>query len=228
MIKFVFSLIWILLVATSGNACWTEHNFRGMVQDAQKLTPQNLQWVMDQYQDSFQRGLQQKHNGIRDREVLVQLIIKDSNSAITAFSKDMSYKKGAGFLGRLARSISELHRILTDPGKLHNPDWITDYAIFLQRKRSFFRIRWKGIEQRPKDRKSLTNMLINSTHRIEQVSGILTDTLNKKQKPISTYDVRSAPFGVGCIAYSSAVNTITLTWLYVWGKVGGIHDKPRS
>ena len=111
MIKFVFSLIWILLVATSGNACWTEHNFRGMVQDAQKLTPQNLQWVMDQYQDSFQRGLQQKHNGIRDREVLVQLIIKDSNSAITAFSKDMSYKKGAGFHFHDGRSGCVLFRL---------------------------------------------------------------------------------------------------------------------
>jgi len=219
-----FVLIWIVLSPAVTGACWTEYNFIGMVHDASKLTPDNLQWVMKQYQKNFQKGLQMKTGEINDREAFVKIIVKDSQSAINAFSTEMSYAKGATYLGKLARAISDLHQILMNPSKLTNPDWVTDYAIYLQQKRSFFRIRWKGIDQRPRDNKSLVKMLHNSTQRISRVSVILEDTLNKENKPISTYDVRSAPFGVGCIAYSSAVNTIAMTWLYVWGNTGGIQE----
>jgi len=219
---FMVFLLFFIFLTTSVGACWTENNFRGMVYDATKLTPDNLQWVMNQYQDSFQRGLQKKTSKINDREAFVKIIVKDSQSAIKAFSTERSFSKGAVYLGKLARTISDLHRVIMKPGTLSNPNWVTDYAIYLQQKRSFFRIRWKGIEQRPKSSKSLLEMLQSSNQRISKVSTILTDTLNKEKKEISSYDVRSAPFGIGCIAYSSAVNTIAMTWLYVWENTGGI------
>lgn len=217
-------IFWFLLTGSlSGNACWTEYNLQGMVQDARKLSPENLRWVIDKYHDSFEKGLQQRGVSYSTRQEYVDLIIRDSQSAVTAFTTGMSYEKGAEYLGRLARSISEMHQMLPESQQLSNPDWRTDYAIFLQKKRNHFRIRWKGSDNRPRDRSSLQKMLSSSNLKIDQVSKILAETLNRENKPIESYDLRSAPFGVGSIAYSNAVNTITLTWLYVWDRTGGIH-----
>jgi len=215
-------VVYAVLLLPATRACWTDYNSRGMVRDAKRLIPENLQWVLDQYKSQFYQGYETLTPPSDSRRDLIPLILKDSEKAVDAFTENRSYRDGAGILGRIARSITQLHAILTDPDALNNPHWPTDYAIFLQKKRTYFRIRWLGIDHRPKSRGQLKSLLDDSSLRMEKVTRILTDTLNRENRNIASYDVRSAPFGVGSIAYSSAVNTMAMTWLYIWDKVGGI------
>lgn len=213
------------MVTGSGTqACWTDYNSRGMIQDAKRLTPDNFQWILDHYTSEFYKGFETRTPENPAREKLVPVILNDAQQAVNAFSTEMSYRRGANVLGRIARTIADLHTMLTHPDQLANPDWQTDYAIFLQKKRSFFRIRWEGIDHRPRTLQQLESLLANSTRRMDRVSRILTETLNRENRGIASYDTRSAPFGVGSIAYSSAVNTMAMTWLFIWDQAGGLQQ----
>jgi hypothetical protein len=193
-----------------------------MLHDAKKLVPNNLKWVLDHYNSEFTHGFKSGLTEIGEETKDIVIILRESEAAAQAFSSDMSYPTGARLLGKLAGMISGMHRLPCKSHVFSNPNWKTDYAIFLQKKRKYFRIRWAGLDQRPRNQDSLKLLLESSTQRINRVSGILTETLNREKKPLTDYDVRSAPFGVGSIAYSSSVNTIAMTWLYVWDKAGGI------
>lgn len=226
----ILSIIGFLILIGSAmtTACWTETNVQGIALDARRLTPDNFQWVLNRYESDFSRGMNLPAPTCIDRSHLIPVIIRESDAAVTALTVDMSYQRAAGILGRLTRIVAELHTIITDISRLKEPDWRTDYAIFLQQNRSFFRIRWKGEAARPRTAHDFEAMLFESTRRMDRVSSILTETLNRENKTIALYDVRSAPFGVGSIAYSSAVNVLAMTWLYIWDRAGGVQSEDRS
>ncbi|HPQ39741.1 MAG TPA: hypothetical protein PLV45_05150 [bacterium] len=223
--RFMFTAgFFLFLIACATQACWTEYNSIGMIHDAKRLTPENFQWIIDQYSSDFYKGFETQIPDSSDRKTLIPVILDDSRQAIRAFSSEMAYRRGAGFLGRIARYVNELHGMLQHPDRLSDPHWSTDYAIFLQKKREFFRIRWAGIDQRPRTIQQLETLLAESTRRMDRVSEILTETLNRENRGIASYDTRSAPFGVGSIAYSSAVSTMAMTWMYIWDQAGGISE----
>ncbi|MBN1878553.1 hypothetical protein JW823_00405 [bacterium] len=210
----------VLIAATQ--ACWTEQNYLGMIGDAQKLMPANLQWVIQHYADDVYAGQMTQPTQRMNLQENVNAILTDSESAIRSFTTDHSYSGGSRLLGRIARRISDIHSLLTQPSRLNDANWITDYAIFLQKNRQYFRIRWRGLDSRPRSAEGLRQLLIRSAERRDQLTAILEETLNRENKRIADYDLLSAPFGTGTITYSSAVNTIALTWLYIWDRAGGI------
>jgi len=179
-----------------------------MITDAKRLIPENLQWVIDRYAVDFQSGYEQHTSKFTDQDVLINSILVDSESAIQAFTTRMSYATGSRLLGQTARKVTNLHELLIQPERLNNSQWPTDYAIFLQKNRPFIRIRWTGSDVRPRDQKALLELLQSAAAKKMKVSTILEETLNRENKNIAEYDVLSAPFGVGSIAYSSSVKTI--------------------
>ncbi len=213
---------WLIFVGATAGACWTEQNFLGMINDAQHLLPNNLQNLINRYSAEFYRECVSSCASIDAREQLVESILKDSNDAITSFTTGRSFASGTRLLGRIGASIAHIHALLTDTSKLKNKNWQTDYAIFLQKNRQFLRIRWQGMDRRPKSRDELKVLLTKSVANHQKVSKILEDNLNRENKSISEYDTLSAPFGAGSIAYSSAVSSMAMTWLYIWDQAGGM------
>jgi hypothetical protein len=212
----------IILAGLSADACWTEQNYLGILNDAQRLVPDNLQKLIDRYSDEFYQGCRPAGLSQTQVDQLIESIMQDTDEAILSFTTRMSYASGTRLLGRIAGSIAHMHALLTDTAKLNNDSWPTDYAIFLQKNRRYFRIRWMGTENRPRNRQELKNVLTRSVTNREKISRILEDNLNRENKNMSEYDTLSAPFGAGSITYSNAVSTIAMTWLYVWDQSGGL------
>lgn len=195
-----------------------------MLTDARHLMPENLQWVLTRFDGQLQEGYHQAAQHQPDRPDDVAVVLADTEAAIRSFTVESSYSSGARILGRIARRISEMHALLTGTSPLNDRNWVTDYAIYLQKNRPFLRIRWSGVDHRPRTSDALQDVLARSVLKREKVSAILVETLNRENKSISSYDLQSAPFGAGAIAYSGAVNSIAMSWLYVWDKAGGIRQ----
>lgn len=217
-------VVWVALMSLAGSAaaCWTEENRWGMLTDARRLMPENLQWVLTRFDGELQEGYHRA--GRPERPDDVAAVMADSEAAIKSFSVDSSYSAGARMMGRIARRISEMHSLLTGTSPLNDRNWVTDYAIFLQKNRPYLRIRWRGVDHRPRTDDALQDLLTRSVLKKDKMSAILVETLNRENKSISSYDLQSAPFGAGTIAYSGAVNSIAMTWLYIWDKAGGIRQ----
>ena len=221
--KYLFISILILIGTTTTAASWTEQNFLGMINDAKRLLPDNLQNLIESYSGEFYRECTPAYT-LPDtgEQGPVESILKDADEAVLSFSTRRSFKSGTRLLGRIGAAIAHMHALLTDTTRLNDKNWPTDYAIFLQKNRQHLRIRWQGIEKRPKNSNELRSLLAKSAANQQKLSTLLEDNLNRENKSISEYDTLSMPFGAGSIAYSSAVGSMAMTWLYVWDQAGGI------
>lgn len=214
-----------VLLPAAGSA-WTENGVIYIVSDARHLMPENLQWVLGNFQDSLMAGLNDSPSESRSIPGLVQAILDESKRGISHFNSPGSYPEGVRSMGRIARMIAALNHPLNHVPAIQNENWRTDYDIFLDKNRLNFRIRWPGIDGRPRSEGELTGVLNHSVSQSQKVSKLLIKTFETNDIPIGSYDVRSIPFGIGSIAYSRSVANTALSWLFIWDQVGGIKSTP--
>ncbi len=218
----------ILSVFTMSAGAWTETSTRAITNDAKKLMPVNLQKIFQRHNQDFISGHRQKPPTGKSREELIAIILKEADAVINLISKQNAFSEASRRMGRISRIITVLNTPLDSHVLLKNEFWRTDYDIFLQKNQKDFRVRWYGIQSRPRSIEQLETLLRSSAEKMKKVAGILTKTLEKEGKPISSYDVRSVPFGVGSISYSNAVSNIAMSWLYIWDRSGGVRSDAKS
>jgi hypothetical protein len=218
----------MVLFGTGSVSAWTEGGYLFILSDAKYLMPQNLQWVLDNFQPSLLSGMKYSVEENLDDALLVKAVLAESQKGIEAFKTQGSFKDGVRSLGRIARLVANLNNPLNHAPALKQPSWRTDYDIFLEKNRGNFRIRWPGVDGRPRSESELTDALNQCSLRTKKVSRILIKTFESERKPIGTYDVRSIPFGVGSIAYSRSVANTALSWLFIWDQAGGIKTGKKT
>jgi len=220
----IFLLLGFYSLATVN--AWTEKCVSAIALDAQKLMPSNLQWLFNRYSNSFKSGNGQKNSDYGSQDQLISAIVRDSSSIINLIRSQKDYEDAVFKMGRIARLVSIMNNPLNRNIRLRNSAWRTDYDIYLEKNQRDFRIRWYGIDHRPKQQLQLKEILEKSVLKMEKVASILTRTFESSKKPISSYDVQSIPFGVGSISYSHAVSNTAMSWLYIWDSAGGLKKKP--
>ncbi len=148
---------------------WTEKSYFLIAQDAVQLMPDNFQWLVDTYRESFHKGLTSSVKDYQDRREVVNDILIAAKDGVDKVQKHHQYKDAAYTFGVLARLASKLNHPLAFNCKLNNANWKTDYDIYLEKQRIKFRIRWKGRQNLPKTEADLSGMLEISSkknHRI--------------------------------------------------------------
>ncbi len=204
---------------------WTEDSISAIAHDAKKLMPSNLQWVLSKYEPEFISGYHTSTTNYSSHRELIEAIMQTTSISIDSIKKDCSYPTAAQQMGRIARLVGTLHAPFPKFIPISQETWRTDYNIYLQKNQKDFRIRWPGIRSRPRSKDELYQRLTQSAERIRKMASILSDRLEKDQKPISSYDSMSVPFGVGSVSYSNAVSNTAMSWLLIWDQSGGINPK---
>ena len=217
----LISMIYIFILSSQAWG-WTEKSYVLIARDAIQLMPDNFQWLMENYEDQFYRGLKEPVKDYENASDLIKAIMNFSEASIKTIQKNHQYRDAARVFGVIARMAAKLNHPLGFNLELIESTWKTDYDIYLEKKRSKFRIRWYGQKNLPKSRKELSCLLSNSSAKNSKISSLLIQTLNQNQTPIERYDERSIPFGVGSIAYSNAVANTAYIWLHSWYHTGGV------
>jgi len=219
-------LLIIISFATGPALAWTEKSVLAIANDAANLMPDNFKWVIKKYRSAFLKGNQQLPGSLGPDE-LVKTILDEAAGAVDLIVGQNGYSQAARKFGWISRLITELNSPLNITGVPVNKFWRTDFDIFLQKNQKDFRVRWYGIKARPRSASQLKDLLTSNSTRIKKVAGILTKTLQKDGKPLSSYDVMSVPFGIGSISYSNAVSNTAMSWLYIWDQAGGVKKESK-
>jgi len=221
--RFIFSIIVFGLFCPIVSA-WTEGSFMYILADAKHLMPDKLQWGLGRFESSLVTGMKNCSVKYTSQEELVNAILSESSNGINCFKSNGSYKSGVRKMGRIARMIAQLNHPLEQTKHLKHETWRTDYDIYLEKHRQYFRIRWTGVNNRPQSSDELSSMLSISSHRTRKIASILLKTFETNKIPIGNYDARSIPFGVGSMSYSRSVSNTAMSWLYMWDQAGGVKN----
>lgn len=214
----LFSIV-VVFIHPAILLAWSQSSTIAVSSDAKNLMPPNFRWFIEKHENEFRKNLLNIAPQPAMQEIERNLVIASQQIA-EAIKKHGDIEASAGKLGAVAGTVIRL---------IHPLRWntfdsriSTDYEIYLDKKRSQFFIRWPGMKKRPVLENDLIQMIRGSIDRCKDMSLTLKNAFEHDLKPIEAYDNKSAPFGIGSMAYSEAVTATAMTWLYIWGLSGGI------
>jgi hypothetical protein len=207
-----------LLAIISPAFAWSEACSSSILSDALNLMPENFKLFVKHYDKEFWNpgGLSSSQP---DDQAIIS-VIEMSDKAASLIRKQESLSESVRLIGRIASRVINL--CSPEKSLKNNSSLNTDYAIYLEKNKGFFFIKWPGIDRRPKSGDALKSLLTAALARIQMASDEAKKCFEADHKPVSEYDRQSVPFGSGSLAYSTATASTGMTWLYLWDAAGGI------
>lgn len=212
---------------TTITLAWSQESFEAVAKSATQLMPENITVTIDKFRKEFSAGISDPNELPKSSTEIIQLICKIVQQGAGDIRDKHDFASAVHKMGVISRCIANshhpLHSSISDAGQSYR----TDYDVYLENNRSFFRVRWPGIQHRPRDLSQLSESLERSISKSRLLSETLINTFKSNSKPVGQYDHQSIPFGVGSITFSNAVAQTTNAWLLLWQQAGGLNSVYR-
>lgn len=218
-----FMTVWIIAPADA----WSLPSLEAIAFKAIAFMPENIQVITEKHRSDFLTGIHELQDSPTGDTETVRKICDLVASGSRSITDQKDFRNTVRIMGRIASMVAISVHPLPSTDSRVGPNNRTDYDIYLEKNRSFFRIRWTGIEQRPRDPNQLAHTLERSITKSRSLAETLITTLAENSIPISQYDHQSIPFGAGSIAFSNAVSQTANAWLLLWQNAGGLNSALR-
>ena len=222
--------LWIFCLTiwmSASAAAWSLPSLEAIALKAIEFMPENVRFITEKHRKDLTEGIlesQESQANSTDSIIKICDLVTSGSSSII---NQKDFKSAVRIMGRIARMVAiSVHPLPATDSRV-KPDNRTDYDVYLEKNRSFFRVRWTGIEQRPRNRDQLAHALNRSIVKTSALAETLITTLAENSIPISQYDHQSIPFGAGSIAFSNAVSQTANAWLLLWQNAGGLNSAFR-